>query len=406
MKEERVNVPFSCEKWLSPVCKNARETFWRRGVGDLLRAVLVDDEKLLLTHLGKLVSEMEEIELIGMYNNPREARDAILRDKPDVVFLDIEMPEMNGIQLAEQIQGELPFVHIVFVTAYSEYAVKAFELNAVDYLLKPLNRDRLAMTFRRMKNGHHAVAPARTVMIHCFQALQFSDGGSRILDVRWRTNKAKELFLFLLQYRHIPVRKDIILDQFWPDTGWEKSYTLMYTTIYQIRKALEAVPVSIKLISREDSYLLELNGVKLDVDEWENELRGHAAINRESAREVRRLLDLYRGDYLADLPYAWAEGERERLRNLWLNQTKALADYYVRSGEVHEAIALVQRIQDLHPYREDSYFMLMKMYGEISDRLSIETQYQKLQRMLADQFGELPDREVQTWYENWKNDQN
>lgn len=371
-----------------------------------MRAVLVDDEKLLLTHLGKLVGKMKDVELIGMYSNPREAREAILRDKPDVVFLDIEMPEMSGIQLAEHIQTELPSVHIVFVTAYSEYAVKAFEINAVDYLLKPLNRDRLALTIERVKRERSAATPpAPQVMIHCFQALQFSDGGSRIWDVRWRTNKARELFLFLLQYRHIPVRKDIILDEFWPETGWEKSYTLMYTTIYQIRKALEAIPVPVKIISREDSYMLELNGVKLDVDEWENELRNHAAITRESARELRKLLDLYRGDYLADLPFAWAEGERERLKNLWLNQMKALADYYAGNGEVHEAIALVQRMQDLHPYREDSYFMMIKLYASLSDRQSVDVQYQKLRRMLADQFGESPNREVQMWYENWKNEQ-
>ena len=96
-----------------------------------MRVILVDDEYLALQYLSGLLGKFEDVELIGVYMNSYEALEAILRKKPAIVFLDIEMPEMTGVELAEQIQHSLPTTSIVFTTAYSEYAVKAFEVNAL-----------------------------------------------------------------------------------------------------------------------------------------------------------------------------------------------------------------------------------------------------------------------------------
>lgn len=367
-----------------------------------MRTILVDDELLLLSHMEKLLTEIDDIQLIGMYNNPYQALEAILRDKPDVVFLDIEMPEINGIQMAEQIQNVHPSINIVFITAYSEYAVRAFEINAVDYILKPLKRDRLMNTIQRFKKDYSTKeAPTRSPMVCCFQSLQFTDAWSQKLDVRWRTNKAKELFLFLLQYRNQLIRKDVILDILWPEAEWDKAYTLIYTTIYQIRKTLETMNLPIKILSREDSYILDLNGVKLDIDEWENGIHQSPPVTSETLSYHQQIMNLYQGEYLAETDYTWAEGERERLKNLWIIHVKKLADYFAATEQYHEAIHLYHRIQELHPYAEDSYFMLMKLYDKISERYLIELQYQKLTNMLSEQFGVVPNQDVQMWYERW-----
>lgn len=116
-----------------------------------IKSVIADNEPLALQQLKKFLMKDDEIELIAVCRNGSEALEAIRNQDPELVFLDIEMPEMNGIEVVEMLNGDhLPFV--VFVTAFDEYAVKAFEVNALDYLLKPFNGERFANTLMRAKN--------------------------------------------------------------------------------------------------------------------------------------------------------------------------------------------------------------------------------------------------------------
>lgn len=115
-----------------------------------MRAILVDDEKAALDNLSFYLSKFEDVEIKGMYQNPAEALPWIVKEKPDVVFLDISMPEMNGLQVAAEIYKFEENVKIVFATAYDEYAIKAFELNAIDYILKPFSQQRLELAVNRV----------------------------------------------------------------------------------------------------------------------------------------------------------------------------------------------------------------------------------------------------------------
>jgi len=112
-------------------------------------ALIADDEALLADQLlRKLAQLWPELDVRAIAGNGRAAVDAVAKHKPDIAFLDIRMPVMNGIEAARLIGGS---VHIVFVTAYDEYAVDAFERDAVDYLLKPVTDERLLSTIARLK---------------------------------------------------------------------------------------------------------------------------------------------------------------------------------------------------------------------------------------------------------------
>jgi len=114
-----------------------------------LRAVLVDDEQLARDELGFLLGQLGGVEVIGQAGNGVEALAAIERLQPDVVFLDVQMPGLTGFQVARRMLRERHTTHIIFVTAYDQHAIEAFEVNAVDYLLKPVDPARLELAVER-----------------------------------------------------------------------------------------------------------------------------------------------------------------------------------------------------------------------------------------------------------------
>jgi two-component system LytT family response regulator len=113
-----------------------------------MRALIVDDERLARVELRRLLGEHPEVEIVGEASNAEEALALISKIAPDLLFLDIQMPGMSGFELLEHVE-DLP--QVIFTTAYDEYAIKAFEVNALDYLLKPIPPDRLAAALSRIK---------------------------------------------------------------------------------------------------------------------------------------------------------------------------------------------------------------------------------------------------------------
>jgi DNA-binding LytR/AlgR family response regulator len=112
-------------------------------------AIIAEDEPLMRAQLKRKLAEVwPDLEIVAEAENGALALEALEREEPDLLFLDIQMPVMTGIEVARRLEGRC---HVVFVTAYDEYAVAAFEQGAIDYLLKPVEAERLAITVGRLK---------------------------------------------------------------------------------------------------------------------------------------------------------------------------------------------------------------------------------------------------------------
>ncbi|MGM0481320.1 MAG: LytR/AlgR family response regulator transcription factor [Pseudomonadota bacterium] len=128
-----------------------------------LTAYIVDDEMLARKGLALRLKPFEDVELIGESGSSRQALEDIAKLRPDVVFIDIQMPGLNGFELLRELQKqmtELPA--IVFVTAFDQYAIRAFEVRALDYLLKPVDEERLRATLDRVKEELQPSSANRT----------------------------------------------------------------------------------------------------------------------------------------------------------------------------------------------------------------------------------------------------
>jgi two-component system LytT family response regulator len=114
-----------------------------------MKALLIDDERLARSELRRLLADFPVISVVGEAANTKQAREQIAALKPDLLFLDVQMPGETGMQLLESLEPPVP--EVIFTTAYDEFAVKAFELNALDYLLKPVDPARLAAAIERLQ---------------------------------------------------------------------------------------------------------------------------------------------------------------------------------------------------------------------------------------------------------------
>ena len=149
-----------------------------------IRTIIVDDEKLAIQGLMLRLEKFADVEVIDTCSNGREAIRKIKTEKPDLVFLDIQMPGFDGFSVVKGVMEIEPPL-IVFVTAYQEHAVRAFEANAVNYLMKPVDEDKLADTLERVRvrlaekrSAHHLRRCPRFKDPHRRQR-PFRHGGSK-----------------------------------------------------------------------------------------------------------------------------------------------------------------------------------------------------------------------------------
>jgi len=377
-----------------------------------VKVLLVDDEPLALIGLQRaLEREARGIEIMAAYSNPKEVLAGALLHRPDVVFLDIHMPEVDGLKLARQIQAAVPGVEIVFVTGYDQYAVRAFQLYALDYIVKPVQSQRLRQTVRRVQEKLLIkkliqTPAAGAPILCCLGQLRFQLPGAAAVVPKWRTSKVQELFAFLLQHRGQMVYRSTLLELLWPDMEEAKAASQLYTAMYHIRQTLKVCgmgeTVSIRIGELEAGYRLDLGDARVDVDIWEEQMRALGALDADTAQQYERALSAYAGDYLGGYAYLWAEHERERLRLLWRHHMTMLGDFYARCGLAERAIDVFRSVQKLCPDEEDSYLALMKLYHSLHRPAGVEEQLWLLKERMERELGLPLGEEVSRWYAEWK----
>lgn len=172
-----------------------------------MKAIIVDDERLARNELKSLLANHKEIEVIAECGNANEAKEKIDQLKPDVVFLDINMPGKSGLELVEEISA-LP--DVVFVTAYDEHAIKAFELNAFDYLLKPVQPQRLQETLKKLAEKEHVSKGDNTGPLDENELIFIKDGEKcwfvRLADIRLFESEGNYVRVYFENFKPLILR--------------------------------------------------------------------------------------------------------------------------------------------------------------------------------------------------------
>ncbi|MFS0725303.1 response regulator [Paenibacillus sp. 1P07SE] len=319
-----------------------------------MRAVLIDDERLALIHLGKLLTAIGGIEIAGQFQSAEQAIAELRRLQPDVLFIDIHMPDIDGMSVVGLLEGISPRTAVVMVTGDSSYAVEAFERQVLDYILKPINEARLRKTIERLQ-GYLGVAGKSSpvtpppsnpqVILHCMGSLRVRYPDRAPEPLKWRSAKIKSLFAYLLHHRGRLIHKNTLLDLFWPGHDEQKGLANLQTSIYRIKKIWEPIGTDLFSITyAEHGYILHTQQLKIDAVQWEQEVSLLPTPDADTAALHRKVLIPYPGDYMAEENEAWAESERMRLKALWTQHALQLGKWYEENERIADAADIYRSI--------------------------------------------------------------
>ncbi len=371
----------------------------------MLRAIVVDDERLTMELICRFLKNTGRVEVTGCYTDPFEALEQIFRQQPDVVFLDIEMPELNGLQLAEKIYESELQSEIVFVTAYNQYALDAFKVNALDYLLKPVAVKELERAVDRVdkrKPGHtrHVVETpgVRAAALGGFNIWTVGIDGAT--PIKWYTAKCKELMAyFILQGVAVEVSKWKLIELLWPDKDSEKGDTNLRSTLCRLNKTLKEYGTGMRIISNRNCYILKAASLTVDVLEMHKLAIDGTCMDQALPASYEAAIASYKGSLLEGYEYIWCEEQRVRCQRDFVTLCRRLADYYLEQRKDHaSALSTVENWLRHEPYDGEAQCRALKLHFMMRGRVAAEAYYQSLYSMLEADLGIEPGDAVKALY--------
>lgn len=247
-----------------------------------MKVLLVDDEELQLLRLeGETKKFLSNAEFL-IYNNPLKALEDKSINKVDIAFLDIEMPGMNGIQLAKKLKAINPLIKIIFVTAYDNYALEAYKLHASGYVTKPVSKEKIKEEIAELANVVE-LTPTKKLQIKCFGNFEVFYKGEPVL---FGYQKSKEVFAYLVDREGSSISINELNAVLWEED--HKSY--LRNLIADIRKTLKDVGCEDVFIKNHNGCSIDINKVDCDAYEYKN----------DNPNAVR----MYRGEYMIQYPWA------------------------------------------------------------------------------------------------------
>lgn len=364
----------------------------------MLNAIIIDDEKPAIEVLKLLLEKTGQICVVGSFMSAVQALSEVQNLKPDVAFLDIEMPEMSGLELAEKIIEAGIDIEIVFVTAYNKYALEAFRVNAIDYILKPLSSDDISQTITRLKKVRPSQdspqMPADKGRIYCFGRLLVYGAGCG-KAVKWRTSKAEELFAFMLQNLNNEVSKWIITQVLWPECETEKLNVHLHTTIYIIKKTLLSANIKFDFTFTNGRYKLELPDVYIDAAEFEAITNAEITLSAASIERYKKALCVYKGNYLEENEYLWSQSKAEEYSLRYRSLVSEFAKFYTTKTDYTNAEKILQKALTKAPLDDDLNEMLLKLFFIKKDNASLVMHYNKIKELYEAELGIAPNATMQ-----------
>ena len=252
-----------------------------------MKILLVDDEELQLLRLEGAIKNILPLEEFLTFTNPLKALEETQNTQIDLAFLDIEMPGINGIQLAKKLKSVNPLIKIIFVTAFNDYALEAYKIHASGYITKPVNEGKIKEEIDELEK-FIPLKENNKIQIKCFGNFEVFHNGE---PLSFKYQKSKEVLAYLVDREGALINVNELNAVLWEED--HKSY--LRNLIADIQKTLKAIDCSDIFIKKRNGYAIDINKVDCDAYEYK----------KDNPNAIR----MYRGEYM--IQYSWASFKEE-----------------------------------------------------------------------------------------------
>lgn len=370
-----------------------------------MKVLIVDDEPTMLLTMERLLATIEGIEIVGRFQRAEEAYQFLCHEEVDLAFLDIEIADDNGIELARDLRMNAIEVDIVFTTSHTSYAIEAFDIYALDYMVKPISKERLIQTLKRAQ-GRRSVSTVGTLpLIHRLKVRMLGTFEVNSTDqgtVKWISKKSEELFAYLLVNRGNSVAKMKVIEDIFPNMPQKNAENYLNTAVYQLRKALSLHNFKEIVISGNEKYNLTLTHVDVDFIQLEQGIALLATIQKNNEAVAMELERQVEGEFLENHAFVWAVPQRESINILCGKFMNNLASWLLSAKRYPEALQIMRKNSVRNPFDETAHRLLLTIYGEMGDRYALHNQYQEYVRMMKQELGLEPSESIVQLYSDYK----
>ncbi len=361
----------------------------------MLKAVLIDDDEISLKILQSNLARLNEIvEVVGAYTNSKKAVKAIGSQSVDLVMLDIEMPETNGLKLARELSFVNDNLAFVFVTAHRNYALEAFRANAQDYLLKPCSVDDLKYMLLKIRKRLRPAAAFplfledKPFRIRTAGRLAlYAAASDNLISL---TDKITELFAFLLCHRQTIISKRELQMRFWPQQEPEQAMHSLYTAVYRLKKMLRQSNFPFDLVSYQGYYQVALKDCRIDFEVVSQLAADKQQITADRLHLYETVVNGYASRFLLSHDYAWAKDFADRIESDYRKIAFRLLQYYCSVQKLAEAFKLSDKLEQRFPYDDEIQSVILRLLSIQADEAAVRQRYEQYRQRLLNDCGLPP----------------
>lgn len=367
-----------------------------------MKVILIDDEKSMLLIMKKMLSKISGIVLEGYFQNTRDAYSYLKKNKVDMAFVDISMPDENGLSFVKRITEEYEDILITFLTCHKEYALEAFEVHAFDYIVKPITQTRLENVISRANKRLLGSTPKKANMEKIFLSI-YCLGGFDVRDsydktVFFSSSKSAELIAYLAMKKGRFVSKWSIMEDIFQGMPRHNAETYLNTTVYKLRKALEPYGMKSAIISANESYRIYMTNIYVDYLDFERNVNSYFSFNKENIEMALKVEKLFVGELFADKDYIWSVYDKQRFFEIYWSFGKRLVNYLVEIRQFTVVLNLLKKMMYIYDLDEEINSQLMKVYAILGDVVALKAHYKKYREVLWSELGIFPDKEMDKQY--------
>ena len=251
-----------------------------------MRAIIVDDEKLMIRKFTRLTEDIRDLKIVGTFDNSEEAENYVAANPVEAAFLDIELPEINGVELAKRLRTLRDDIMIVFITAYDEYIHDANEINGDHYIIKPYTKTTLENVMKKLRLL--SVRQRKDIYIQTFGRFMVWKEGAPVK----LTGKAKEILALVVTRRGKEISNEEIYNTIWEGRPYSNAYmSVYYNALRRLKNALHDAGIEGLLASTTRGQTVNTSLFDCDYYAWQDK-------NADSR-------DLFEGEFMSE--YSWGE---------------------------------------------------------------------------------------------------